>query len=85
MGFEEADPHAVGVNDMPVACLLGRGRIHGQLTASRRDVGCCPSRRGYGIRKIKSNLPVANKAPHLRLPLMRELSAKLTEGETAAL
>ena len=32
MGFEEAGPCEAGVKNMPVACFLGRGRIHGQVT-----------------------------------------------------
>ena len=32
MGFEEAGPTAGGAKNMPVACFLGRGRIHGQAT-----------------------------------------------------
>ena len=43
MGFEEAGPTAGGVNKCPVDTFLGWGRIHGQVTASRRDVGSCPS------------------------------------------
>ena len=32
MGFEEAGPTVGGAKNMPVACFLGRGRIHGQVT-----------------------------------------------------
>jgi len=41
VGFEEAGPCAAGVKNMPVACFLGRGRIHAHLDASCRDVDRC--------------------------------------------
>jgi len=34
-GFEEAGPCAAGVKNMPVACFLGRGRIHVHPDASK--------------------------------------------------
>ena len=37
-GFEEAGPCIAGVKNMPVACFLGRGRIHSPMDASILDV-----------------------------------------------
>ena len=34
VGFEEAGPCTAGVKNMPVACFLGRGRIHVHPDAS---------------------------------------------------
>ena len=38
MGFEEGGTAEGGVKNMPVACFLARGRIHGRMTA-----GCKPA------------------------------------------
>ena len=38
-GFEEAGPCAAGVKNMPVACFLGRGRIHRLMNAPGTGVG----------------------------------------------
>ena len=53
MGFEEAGPCKAGAKNMPVACFLGRGRIHRIVTASGTDVGTILSfyLGGYGIRR----------------------------------
>ena len=38
-GFEEAGPTEGGVKNMPVACFLGRGRIHRLMNAPGTGVG----------------------------------------------
>ena len=40
-GFEEAGLCVAEVKNMPVACFLGRGKIHAHLAASVRDVDRC--------------------------------------------
>jgi len=62
-GIRKADPCAAGVSNMPGACCLGRGRIHGHLDASCKDVDGCPFSvsvlfifGGYGIRKINTDV-----------------------------
>ena len=40
-GFEEADLCAAGVKNMPVACFLGRGRIHVHPDAPSGGVDGC--------------------------------------------
>ena len=42
-GLEKPGTDEVGATDSPVDCQLGRGRVHKQQTASRRDVGGCLS------------------------------------------
>ena len=57
MGFEEAGPTAGGVKKCPVDAFLGRGRIHGQVTASGTDVGTCPSLLSQSICPVRDGNP----------------------------
>ena len=41
-GLEEGGLAEGKVKNMPGACFLARGRVHGLQTASGRDVGCYP-------------------------------------------